>query len=421
MESSSYDEVLKVNQRLYSSYAQEYKERTQNGHANYLKTFIERFVGELTGRKVYDLGCGPGRDLAFFIAQGLDATGIDCSEGMLAICAQENLPAIKGDFVNDSLPASSADGIWAYTSHTLIPKKEFSELLRRHKDALIDGTGILALGMIEGSFEGWKSDSKYDGQRRFIARYTREELEDLLRQHFGSVWVERVPVGKKVYLHCLCKKTPVPERDTIRDAARTLFNRFSDVYWDRTQTGIALLDEDRELFARKLEGHFGAGVEILDLGCGPGRDCLLFASRGMTVTGFDLSETNVDQCRKRGIHAIAGDMYDIDTLFCADQFAGIWCNCSLTNWIIKSDIRKIGMSIKRICKPRGLIFIGSVLGGFSGWEQDSKYDGLPRYNTHWDHDELLQALSFMGSPIHERELRNTGNKNYLNLCFTNAK
>jgi ubiquinone/menaquinone biosynthesis C-methylase UbiE len=46
------------------------------------------------------------------------------------------------------------------------------------------------------------------------------------------------------------------------------------------------------------ELYKGHGQTLLDLGCGDGRSCLRFAKIGYQVTGCDISEGNVQQCRK---------------------------------------------------------------------------------------------------------------------------
>ena len=255
MESDLYKVVVEVNKYIYSEYSQEYCERTKNGHKNYLQEFIDKFISNLSGTIVYDLGCGPGRDLEYFVEKGLSAVGVDCSSGMVNICKKKGLDIIEKDFFEMDYEKNSVDGMWAYTSHTVIPKTDFIDLLQKYSIALKENTGVLALGMIEGDFEGWKSDSKYDGKRRYVSRYSIEELEKILGEFFGTVSVERICVGDKVYLHCLCKNTSVARKEDTVKAAQCLFNEFSSQYLVNTQTGIELLSDDRKEFAILLAGN----------------------------------------------------------------------------------------------------------------------------------------------------------------------
>ena len=75
--------------------------------------------------------------------------------------------------------------------------------------------------------------------------------------------------------------------------------------------------------------------------------------------------------------------------------------------------------IKKIVKPGGYIFVGSVLGSFHGWEINDKYERMKRYNNHWNEDELKKYLSLLGKIVYERKLYNTGKKDYLNVVIRN--
>lgn len=418
MESDLYKDVLEVNKYIYSSYSHEYFERTRNGHGNYLQEFIDLFINNLSGKVVYDLGCGPGRDLDYFCKKGLNAVGVDCSSGMIDICKNRGLSVIKNDYFTVEFDNNSIDGIWAYTSHTVIPKIDFCLLLAKYQAALKKDTGILALGMIEGDFEGWKQDEKYDGTRRFVSRYSIEELERILSGFFGTVSAWRVIVGNKTYIHCLCKNTAVANNENTVVAAKRLFNRFSNQYLKNTQTGIELLDEDRRSFISLLK----ATVEIpkvLDIGCGPGRDLVQMKILGAEVLGLDISESNVNNCRMQGVDAIVGDIYRLEDYFNNSTFDGAWCNCSVTNWILRENLLKVFEMIKNIVKPGGYIFMGSVLGNLIGWEIDLKYDKMRRYNNHWNEAELRRYLSHIGPIVYERKLLKTGKKDYFNAVLIN--
>ena len=421
MESNIYEEIVKTHEKMYSENAEEYFQRTKDGHANYLINFIELFLSQIKGKRIFDLGCGPGRDLKFFLERGFDACGVDCSSGMVELCRKRNLPVIHNDFLNMNFPTDSVDGFWAYTSHTLLPKEIFEKLLEKYRTALKKDDGLFALGMIEGNFEGWKSDGKYNGAKRFVARYTAAELETLLGKYFGTVSVWREKVGEKVYLHCLCRNNVVADKSASSKAARELFDKFSSYYLENTQSGIELLRTDRDDFARFIATSESARKKIIDIGCGPGRDLNIFFNMGFEAIGFDISEANITGCRNFGLTAVQGDIYSLDDYFPANTFDGAWCNCSVTNWILKEELPKVLSYIKNIVKPHGIIFIGSVLGNFSGWEIDQKYDRLKRYNNHWREDELKKALECLGKLIHERKLTNTGKKDYLNLVYENDK
>ncbi len=419
MESNSYDEILNNNNSIYTEYAEEYFERTKNGHKNYLSNFINKFVTQIKGNILYDLGCGPGRDLAFFSSKGFKAVGVDSSIGMINLCKKQGLEVIHNDFIGINFEPNSVDAFWAYTSHTIINKEIFYKLLEKYSKALKPNTGILGLGMIEGTFEGWKQDNKYEGKKRFVARYTYEELRQILLKFFGTVEIEQLIVDNKTYLHCLCKNTPIATVSSTSEAAKELFNNHCETYYKSTQSGISLLEEDRDTFSKLLLKEFKK-ASILDIGCGPGRDIEIFSKNPkLFPQGIDISRANVDICVQRGLKAQEGDIYNINKYFQPNSFHGIWCNCSVTNWIIKEKLPQILQDIKKLLVKNGYIFIGSVLGEFTGWEIDNKYGGLPRYNNHWREEELRNILASLGVCVFERKLMNTGKKNYIDFIFKN--
>lgn len=420
MESNLYREVVDVNKQLYSEYSNEYYERTKNGHINYLQEFIDNFIGSLMGEVVFDLGCGPGRDLAYFVKKGLKAKGVDCSLGMIDICRAKGLDVIENDFQGMKFEEHSVDGIWAYTSHTVIPKADFTELIKKYQVALKENTGVLALGMIEGDYEGWKSDGKYNGTRRYVSRYSVEELERILCKCFGTVEIERVCVDGKVYLHCLCRNTPIARMEDTVKAAESLFNKFSNLYLENTQTGIELLADDRKTFVELLKNNID-NPQVLDIGCGPGRDLVQLIKLGVDASGIDISEANVNNCLKQGAKAIVGDIYKLSDSANENQYDGVWCNCSVTNWIIEEELPNVFEMIKKIVKPGGYFFVGSVLGNFHGWEINEKYESMKRYNNHWNEEELRKYLALLGEIVYERKLCNTGKKDYLNVVIRNGK
>ncbi len=79
-----------------------------------LVEFATRFLTRLEpGANILDVGCGDGRHMAWMEAQGLHATGIDISTGMLA----QARPHVQGellqmDMCHLTFPPASFAGIW---------------------------------------------------------------------------------------------------------------------------------------------------------------------------------------------------------------------------------------------------------------------------------------------------------------------
>jgi len=339
---------------------------------------------------------------------------------MIEICKNRGLHVVQTDFCSFNMPEASCDGIWAYSSHTVVREALMPELLDKYRKILKPLDGILALGMIEGEGEGWKSDQKYCGRPRYVCRFSLAELETLLNSFFGSVWIKRVQDPdrpNRSYLHAICRNTTPFSMSEIKKAAEKLFNEYGEMYAERTKKGKDLLKSDLKVFIQKLNSI--GGRQVLDLGSGPGRDAFELKNHGLEVTCIDISEKNVVLCQKKGLHAMVGDMLDLEALFPEKTFDGVWANCSMSNWLPKDEISRMTTVLKCVTKPNAYVFVGSILGSFQGWEIDEKYGKLPRFNVHWDEDELLDSLTPLGHFVHRRSIlpEESGRKHYLNLII----
>ena len=92
----------------------------------------ERFLDELVGRRVLDLGCGPGR-VARRLAGRSDVVGVDLSEEQLRL-ARASAPEatfVHGDFTRLDFPDSSFAAVAALNSFVHVPRAEHAELFGR--------------------------------------------------------------------------------------------------------------------------------------------------------------------------------------------------------------------------------------------------------------------------------------------------
>ena len=71
-------------------------------------------------------------------------------------------------------------------------------------------------------------------------------------------------------------------------------------------------------FVAFAQAHGGPGVQVLDLGCGQGRDALLFARAGCSVLGLDVSSVGVGQMRDAAqregldVRGVVGDLLSFE-------------------------------------------------------------------------------------------------------------
>ena len=82
--------------------------------------------------RVLDAGCGPGRDLARFVAYGHTAYGVDLNPDFVAK-ARAQAPTWLADLrhLDTLFPPGQFDGIWACASLVHLDRKETSHVLRQ--------------------------------------------------------------------------------------------------------------------------------------------------------------------------------------------------------------------------------------------------------------------------------------------------
>ena len=185
-----------------SHYEQEKGEYTQK----YLTDDVHLFLNHLKGKRVIDIGAGPGRDAQIFKDKGFEPYCIDTSISMVNLCTKKGLLAEVIDLEDLRLvfSANSFEGAWAYTSLLHIPKTNIPRTLHSIQHIIIP-QGILYLGMKEGSFEGFKQ-YKTTTEKRYFTFYTSTELRNLLNPCFEILHESKVVLGPEhTYLNFLCQ------------------------------------------------------------------------------------------------------------------------------------------------------------------------------------------------------------------------
>ncbi len=190
--------------RTYNQMAKEYDDETVDFWQRFPRTFFDRFA-ELAKGNVIDIGSGPGRDALILKEKGIDVTCLDASEKMIELCKERGLRGVVGDFNALPFKDNSFGGAWAYTSLLHVPKAEVSTSFREIARVLKAG-GILGLGLIEGTTEGYRESSGVHLPRWF-SFYTKEEVERLLSEHdFEVLMFDQFKPSSKNYLNFIARK-----------------------------------------------------------------------------------------------------------------------------------------------------------------------------------------------------------------------
>lgn len=171
-----------MNGRMQAAYDAVATEYAANNAAMYPELaayggYLLAHVG--AGGRVLDLGCGPGRDAAWFAAGGATVIGADLSRGMLALArAAAGDRFAQLDMRHLAFRGGAFAGVWCMASLLHIPKSDAPGVLREIRRVLAPG-GALALGLQRGDSEGWEAH-RYGSVTRFFARYAPDEAEAML-------------------------------------------------------------------------------------------------------------------------------------------------------------------------------------------------------------------------------------------------
>lgn len=143
-----------------------------------LVTLGDRVLQHLPPRpRILDVGCGPGRDMAWFEAREALVTGIDVSAEMLARAGKRTRgPLAQMDMRKLNFAAASFDAVWAIASLLHIPKAEAPTVVSEFRRVVRTG-GAVAVAVKRGTGEEWVQSH---GGQRFFAYYEPSELEALL-------------------------------------------------------------------------------------------------------------------------------------------------------------------------------------------------------------------------------------------------
>ena len=140
-----------------------------------------------------------------------------------------------------------------------------------------------------------------------------------------------------------------------------------------------------------LVGYMPEGnLKVLDVGCAFGRDCRVFADRGLEVTGIDMSLELLNSARELhpNIELLQMDFRNLE--FNYDSFAAVWCNAVLLH-LNDADITIALSELRRILMPGGAIAVSFKLGeGEQTFVEDFSAEQARYYN--FKTEEMLKIL-----------------------------
>lgn len=141
----------------------------------------------------------------------------------------------------------------------------------------------------------------------------------------------------------------------------------------------------------------GGGARILDAGCGHGRDCAEFLTRGLDPIGLDLSRGLLREAQTRtAAPLIQGDLRRLP--LSRASVDGVWSCASLVH-LSADDLALAISEFARVLRPGGALFISVRAGRGDEWRHDR--DGRRRHFHLYQPEDIRDAMARAGFEVTE--------------------
>jgi len=195
-------------------------------------------------------------------------------------------------------------------------------------------------------------------------------------------------------------RTLIPYFMDYEDSTISIFSQNALEYQSR-QT-YEFQDLERKRFMKSI--HIGG--MILDLGCGPGRDALVFQKSGFNVLAVDGAEGMIEIAKSNGLKTKLLKYSQLDML--NERFNGIWASYSLLH-LPKKKLVGILYKIKQLLKPKGVLYASFRIGEGEEMRKDDRYSG-GRYFVYYNNEEIKNLFSKVFKNISIGHVENIGLK-----------
>jgi SAM-dependent methyltransferase len=158
--------------QYYDKQAMQFIEDTQKSD---MSVQYDSFLTQVQlGGLILDLGCGSGRDSAYFLKQGYQVCAVDGSAQMCKFATKYIGQAVNQLTFEQLNWKNQFDGVWACASLLHCERKQLPSVLQRVADSM-KPKAILYASFKYGTFSGWRNG-------RYFTDLNEERLQNLLQQ-----------------------------------------------------------------------------------------------------------------------------------------------------------------------------------------------------------------------------------------------
>ncbi len=180
-------DYIRKTQETYDAYAvtlsKKYEARSEAQEGQ-----IDEFLAILPGKRVLDIGSGPGAQALLLKERGAEVFCGDISPAMAERCRAKGLAAEVVDLTDLSrFGDASFDGIWSYAS-LLHVKRDTVPVVLAEFARILAGQGGLAIAVQRGEGEEFRmNDPQHPDAGRWFTYFPDGEIEQLAWPHFSLI------------------------------------------------------------------------------------------------------------------------------------------------------------------------------------------------------------------------------------------
>lgn len=152
------------------------------------------------------------------------------------------------------------------------------------------------------------------------------------------------------------------ELETVEAITLSHYNDNAQGFWEGTKDHDVTQNRDAFLSACLPQKP----LDLLDFGCGPGRDVLYFKSQGHRVTGLDGSAEFCEMVSKlTGCPVLQQNFQHLDLP--EASFDGIFANASLFH-VPSQELPRVLQELNQALRAQGVLFLSNPRGDGEGWQ-----------------------------------------------------
>lgn len=189
--------------------------------------------------------------------------------------------------------------------------------------------------------------------------------------------------------------------DEIETATLNYYNWNAEAFWNGTKDHDVA--QNYEAFLTPFPKD--KKLDILDLGCGPGRDVSYFQSLGHRPIGLDGSEVFCNMARQHtGCRILQQTFLNLELP--SQSFDGIFANASLFH-VPSQELPRVLYGLHKALRLDGILFLSNPRGDGEGWSGQRyghymQFDASKKFLEEAGFEVINYYYRPLGKPRHEQ-------------------